>query len=161
MWGDNSGSSSYSSSSNQFTVRCTGGAQFFTAAGTAVGVKLAANATAWSTLSDRNAKENFEPVDPCAILAQLVQLPVSRWSYKADPTQRRYIGPMAQDFFTAFGLGDDDKRINTLDTDGVTLAAIQGLYQELQAEKARNAGLEKRLAELEQLFRRALRPEGK
>jgi len=46
-------------------------------------------------------------------------------------------------------LGDDDKRINTLDTDGVTMAAVQGLYQELQDEKARNTELEKRLERME------------
>ena len=40
-------------------------------------------------------------------------------------------------------------RINTLDTDGVTLAAIQDLYQELKVEKVRNDTLERRLADLE------------
>ncbi len=40
----------------------------------------------------------------------------------------RQIGPMAQDFYAAFGMGHDDKRISTIDTDGVALAAIQGLH---------------------------------
>lgn len=39
---------------------------------------------------------------------------------------------MAQDFYTAFGLGDSDKAISTIDLDGVALAAIQGLYQVVQ-----------------------------
>jgi hypothetical protein len=38
---------------------------------------------------------------------------------------------MAQDFHAAFGLGSDDKSISTLDTDGVTLAAIKGLIEEI------------------------------
>jgi hypothetical protein len=39
---------------------------------------------------------------------------------------------MAQDFYAAFGLGDNDKAIGTIDADGVALAAIQCLYKMLQ-----------------------------
>ena len=53
-------------------------------------------------------------------------LPLTAWTYKADPEQRRYIGPMAQDFHAAYGLGNDTT-ISTLDADGVALAAIQAL----------------------------------
>ena len=35
----------------------------------------------------------------------------------------------AQDFYRLFGLGEDDKHINTLDPDGVALAAIKALYE--------------------------------
>ena len=62
---------------------------------------------------------------------------------------RRYIGPMAQDFHAAFGLGRDDKTISTLDTDGVTLSAIKGLIEELRERKERSAEQARRLAELE------------
>lgn len=41
---------------------------------------------------------------------------------------------MAQDFKAAFGLGESDRTITTIDMDGVTLAAIQGLH-ELVKEK--------------------------
>lgn len=41
----------------------------------------------------------------------------------------RHIGPMAQDFCAAFEVGHDDKRISTIDADGVALASIQALYQ--------------------------------
>ena len=156
VWADNQGNDLYSTTNKQFTVRATGGVRFFTNAGATLGVQLTNNATAWSTLSDRNAKENIEAIDTHAILASLVAMPVTKWSYKDDPNQRRYIGPMAQDFHAAFGLGDDNKRINTLDTDGVTLAAIQGLYQELSEEKTRNAELEKRLTELETLLKQVI-----
>jgi hypothetical protein len=44
------------------------------------------------------------------------------------------MGPVAQDFRAAFGLGDSDKTITTVDADGVALAAIQGLNQKLEAE---------------------------
>jgi len=39
---------------------------------------------------------------------------------------------MARDFHAAFGLGESEKRINTVDADGVALAAIQGLNQKLE-----------------------------
>ena len=42
------------------------------------------------------------------------------------------MGPMAQDFHAAFGLGVSDKLIDTIDPDGVALAAIQGLNEKLE-----------------------------
>jgi hypothetical protein len=44
------------------------------------------------------------------------------------------MGPMAQDFYTAFGLGEDDRHITTVDADGVALAAIQALYHAFKEE---------------------------
>ena len=44
------------------------------------------------------------------------------------------MGPVAQDFHAAFGLGTDDTHIMTVDSEGVALAAIQGLHQELKAK---------------------------
>ena len=46
------------------------------------------------------------------------------------------MGAMAQDFRAAFGLGETELGINTLDADGVALAAIQGLNAKLEAERA-------------------------
>ena len=155
VWADSQSSDFFSTASNQMSFRVSGGLRIFTDSAATLGVQLSPNATAWTTLSDRNAKENILPVNPRAILEHLAQLPMYGWSYKADPTQRRYIGPMAQDFHAAFGLGDDDKRINGLDTDGVTLAAIQGLYAVVKEKDARIAELEKRLAELERLLKRS------
>jgi len=60
---------------------------------------------------------------------------------------------MAQDFREAFGLGEDEKHISTVDSEGVALAAIQALYQEKQQEvrqlNDRLTMLEKHLATLE------------
>ena len=69
---------------------------------------------------------------------------------------------MAQDFYAAFGLGESDKGIDTVDADGVALAAIQGLNAvlmdkereignlrtELTAQKARVASLESLATEI-------------
>ncbi len=106
--------------------------------------------------SDRNKKENFTEVNPREVLDKVVDLPVTRWNYKAD-SQSRHLGPMAQDFRAAFGLGEDDKHIATVDADGVALAAIKGLNQKLEetvrAQESRIERLETDLAELRQLFR--------
>ncbi len=85
--------------------------------------------------SDRNAKENFTPVNPQSVLARVSALPITEWQYKADPDRFKQLGPlMAQDFHAAFGLdGDDDRRIPVVDEDGVALAAIQGLDLKLDA----------------------------
>jgi hypothetical protein len=96
--------------------------------------------------SDRNAKEDFETVDPRAVLAAVATLPIERWSYKGEPV--RHLGPMAQDFAAAFGLGADDRHIFTLDAAGVALAAIQGLHALAQAQQARLDALERELTAL-------------
>ena len=85
--------------------------------------------------SDRNAKEDFAPVDPRTILDRVTAMPISEWSYKAD-AGTRHIGPMAQDFHAAFNVGADDKHITMVDADGVALAAIKGLNQKLEEQKA-------------------------
>ncbi|MGC9943977.1 MAG: tail fiber domain-containing protein [Verrucomicrobiota bacterium] len=107
--------------------------------------------------SDRNAKENFTPVDNQAVLAKVVSLPVTEWNYKTDNKGVQHIGPMAQDFQAAFRLdGTDDKHISVVDEGGVALAAIQGLNQklndrdaEIQTLKQQNDSLADRLNELE------------
>lgn len=120
-------------------------------------------AKSFNPTSDRNAKENFAAVDPQAVLARVAAMPVSRWNFKADATP--HIGPMAQDFHAAFGVGPDDKHIATVDADGVALAAIQGLHQKLQEQaarlQAREAEVESIRAELKELrglLRQALAP---
>jgi hypothetical protein len=92
-------------------------------------------------LSDSNSKTDFAPVNPRQVLQTLASLPVSSWHYKHD-LHRRYIGPMAQDFHAAFGLGSDDKTISTLDSDGVMYAAIQGLVEEIKLRDEKIAQLE-------------------
>jgi len=129
-----------------FAVRCEGGAQFYTANG-GVGAQLLAGATAWDALSDSNSKTDFEPIKPREILSKVAALPVKAWHYKHD-RKRLYIGPMAQDFRAAFGLGSGDKTISTLDSDGVMYAAIQGLVEELKDRDAKIGELEASGAEL-------------
>jgi len=99
--------------------------------------------------SDRYAKSNITPVNSRSVLEKLVGIPIQTWNYKDDKAGVRHIGPMAQDFFAAFGLGSDDKHINLLDEGGVALAAIQELYRANQAKDKQIDDLTKRVAELE------------
>jgi trimeric autotransporter adhesin len=141
---------------NTFTARAPGGVRFYSAStGTTSGVELAAGAGAWSSLSDRNAKANFDTVDTRAVLESLVNLPVTTWNYLAQDEAIRHIGVMAQDFYAAFNVGEDDRHITTIDADGVLFAAVQGLNAKLEDENAalrqQNADLEARVARLEAL----------
>jgi len=130
-----------------FVVRAPGGVRFLTGTNDVAGIRLTPDG-AWSTLSDRNAKTRITAIDPQELLQKVAALPVTAWQYKHDPN-RRYLGPMAQDFHEAFGLGHDDKHLSTLDTDGVTLAALKGLIAEWQKRQDRSAAQARRLQELE------------
>ncbi|MES1243882.1 MAG: tail fiber domain-containing protein [Acidobacteriota bacterium] len=108
--------------------------------------------------SNRNLKTNIVDVNPETILAKVASLPISTWVYKADEAQATHLGPMAQDFAAAFGLGEDNLHIAPMDMAGVSLAAVQALNKqasEKDAEIARlqqqNAELAQRLANLEAL----------
>lgn len=92
------------------------------------------SATAFNTTSDREAKEHFRPIDPQEVLSRVLALPIARWTFKTQPGEQ-HMGPVAQDFWAAFGLGKDEKHIATVDADGVTLAAIQGLCQAMEKER--------------------------
>jgi hypothetical protein len=102
--------------------------------------------------SDRNAKENFVAVDPGLVLTKVAALPITRWNFKQDSTVL-HIGPMAQDFSAAFGVGEDDKHIAVVDEGGVALAAIQGLNQKLEQKETEITELKQRLDALEKLIR--------
>ena len=98
--------------------------------------------SSWINSSDRNLKRDFAAVDTKAVLEQVAALPVQTWSYKAQPGEK-HLGPVAQDFHAAFGLGADDVSIATVDEGGVALAAIQGLNRKLENEaKAKDAEIQ-------------------
>jgi hypothetical protein len=155
VWGDSTDADVVSPAADTFTARASGGVYFYSAADLSAGVQLPAGGGAWATISDRNVKENIERIDAPAVLEALVALPVSTWNYISQDDHIRHIGVMAQDFYAAFGVGEDERRITTIDADGVAFAAIQGLNQKLEAENAalqsRVEGLEARLAALEGL----------
>jgi hypothetical protein len=137
VWSDNNGTAEVqSTAAYQFVARASGG--FFllsNAAGTS-GVKLNPGSGTWSSLSDRAMKTSVTALDDAAVLAKVAALPVSAWSYTSE-RGIRHVGPMAQDFYAAFRVGEDDRHITSIDEDGIALAAIKALAKEnrsLQAE---------------------------
>ncbi len=147
VWGDATNADVTCATNNRAIFRSSGGFYIYTDSSLSTGAYLAAGSGTWSNLSDRNAKEDFRLVDPQDVLEKVAQLPITTWSYKAEGGAVRHMGPTAQDFYAAFGLGDSDISIGTVDADGVALAAIQGLYQQNQEQA-------KRIAELESQNRR-------
>ena len=148
---------------NQFVARASGGFIFYSASDLSAGVTLPSGSGSWSSLSDRNAKDNFSEVEGTSVLARLAAVRISTWNYKAQPASIRHIGPTAQDFRAAFGLGEDDHHISSIDAQGVALAGVQELYKLSQEKDTKIAALTDQLTEksrqLEALERRLSRLE--
>ncbi|HEU0013496.1 MAG TPA: tail fiber domain-containing protein [Longimicrobium sp.] len=108
------------------------------------------NTGVWQNASDVNRKHLFEDVRPEDVLARLRTLSIRSWSYRNDADGVRHLGPTAQDFRAAFGLGTDDVSIGTVDADGVALAGVQALDRQAQAQGARIQALEQSNAKLQQ-----------
>lgn len=166
MFADGSSFNFNSNLANAFSARVTGGAKFvvgINGSGDPTWTCSLSNGNSWSCSSDRNLKENFQAVNARGVLEKLVRLPVVKWNAKGQDPRVKHLGPMAQDFYAAFGLGDDDKSISTIDLDGVALVSIQALYEmleahdarfetqqrEIEALRARNTSFEARLKALE------------
>ena len=156
-----SSDSVYPTANNQFIARGCGGVKIFTNQGLTSGVELAAGGSSWSAVSDRNRKENFATVDGEDVLLRLRSVPVSTWNYLSQARSIRHMGPMAQDFAAAFGLGESNLLINSLDIDGVNLAGVQALAArtdqlrtQVRALSDENAALRGRVTELEARLQR-------
>ena len=145
---------------HQFIVRASGGV--WLGAGSAVSIgpghfidtSTGAHLTdggAWTNACDARLKDDFAPVDGAAVLEALARLPLASWRYKAEGPGIRHLGPTAQDFRAAFGLGADDRSITTVDAAGVALAAIQELER-------RTRQLEALAREIQELRGRLERP---
>jgi hypothetical protein len=142
VWSDGSDGDTILTSSRayQFLARASGGFTLYTNAASTVGAQLAAGSGTWASLSDRNVKTNITPLDDASVLEKVAALPISRWSYTTERGVR-HVGPMAQDFYAAFGVGEDNKHITSIDEDGVALAAVKALHRETTALRAENARL--------------------
>lgn len=158
--------------------RVSGGFRIFTASNLSTGVTIQSGASVsnwgqsnaviststgaylstsgvWTNTSDVNRKEAFEDISGDHVLERLRGMPIRTWAYKSDPGIR-HIGPTAQDFMSAFGLGNDDKAIGTVDEGGIALAAAQALdarsrnqQETIEALRAENDELRARLDRLE------------
>lgn len=142
-----------STAPNQFVVRASGGTTFYSSSDLTTGVTLPAGAGAWADVSDRNRKRDFRELDPEETLGRLRQIPVTEWSYTTQGGVR-HIGPMAQDFHAAFGLGTDDLTITGTDLNGVNMLAIQALVDRTDKLRTENAALRDEVAELKRRVER-------
>jgi len=148
---------------NEFAVRAAGGFRFRTNATLTTGCDLPAGSGAFVCSSSRTLKDRFGGVDGEDLLGRIRGVPVSTWSYIGEQRGVRHLGPFAEDFRAAFGLGVDDRSIGLLDIDGVNFAAVKALEArtaELRAKAAQVdrlnaevAALRERMAELEALVR--------
>jgi hypothetical protein len=146
VFADSSSSTPFGSlGPNGFNVRAAGGFQFFTNSAASLGAALAPNATQWSVLSDVRTKHAFRTLDGEDVLSRIAAMPVTEWSYNAQDPGIRHIGPTAQDFHAAFGLGEDPLRIGTLDADGVALAGVKALEARTRALQDEVESLRRRL----------------
>ena len=162
VWADSQNADFASFANNSFSVRALGGFKFTS------GRDRSFQTISWtpgsgsvSFTSDSASKEHFSDVDPRDILRRLASLQIKEWSY-IGYTNLRHVGPTAQAWHAAFPLNDDDKTINTTDLHGISLAAIQGLFEELKVRDAlyakeldaRDQAIEDLKSELENISKR-------
>jgi hypothetical protein len=148
VWADSTGVYLTSSAANEFSALASGGVRFFTSADLSTGVTLSAGGSGWIAVSDVNKKENFADVSGEEVLSKVATMPVTSWNYKTQDESIRHIGPTAQDFKAAFNLGESAVGINSIDIDGVNLAAVKALALRTTELKAANEALQKENDEL-------------
>lgn len=163
---------------NEFRARYQGGFRFRTStasngvAGAAgnTGCDLNTGSGTWTCSSSRTIKSDFLDVSGTDIIDRLRTMPVTTWRYNAEESRERHIGPVAEDWYAAFGLAGGGRSVGAQDMAGVALAAaqeldrrnvalqtelaertarLQALEAQLQAATARSDALEARLQALE------------
>lgn len=137
---------------NEFLVAATGGIGLYTSKSYSTYCRINPGGGSWNCSSSREVKRDFAPVDTREALEKVAALPISTWRFVNQPEGVRHLGPMAEDFRAAFGLGSDERSISSVDAQGVALAAIQGLNEELKQQRAEIAALKSELAGLRGLI---------
>ncbi len=149
VWADSNDTELECAFNNGFYARASGGFRLFTSTSSTPKCTLTNADATWFCVSDRNAKADLVPVDPLDVLDRVMEVPIYTYRMKEAPPNIRHMGPMAQDFYAAFHLGDSDKMIGQGDVGGVALAAVQGLRLENDALRRENAALRARVESLE------------
>jgi autotransporter adhesin len=118
---------------NEFRARFDGGYALYTNNATTTGVFMLSGANAWSSISDSTKKEKFRQTDGEYVLSSISKMRLGSWNYKFQNAKIfRHYGPMAQEFYKAFGndgvgkIGCDTL-INSADIDGVMMIGLQAL----------------------------------
>ena len=171
IWSDGAAQASAdtfrNTANNEFAARATGGFRFRTNLGGTTGCNLPAGSGVFNCTSTRASKTNFEAVSGTDVLAKVRALPITTWNYISEGGKVRHLGPMAEDFYAAFGLGEGSKTIGIQDLASVSLAGVKALEErtaelqgkteeierlraEVAALRTANAALEDRLGAIEQ-----------
>jgi hypothetical protein len=134
---------------NEFRIRYNGGIRLRVSAaangntpgaGGNVGCDLTVAVPSWTCASSRTLKENFVAVDGEDVLLRIREIPITTWNMIGGDRNVRHLGPVAEDFWRAFGLGLGETTIGLGDIDGVNLAAAKAL-------EARTRSLQQQLDE--------------
>lgn len=149
VWGDATNDTVAAWNDNMFVARASGGVYLYTNAAKTSGMKLTAGSSSWAGVSDSTKKRNIRLVDTRDVLDRVSRLPIKQWSYKAQNPEIEHVGPMAQDFWNAFHVGEDSLSISTIDPSGIALAAIQELHHQNQELQKELTALRARLQTLE------------
>lgn len=119
---------------------------------TAMTVYGGGNVTIAGTLSQgssRSTKHHIVPVASSDVLAKVAALEINRWAYRTDAAGVQHLGPMAEDFHAAFGLGHDARHLAAGDAAGVALASVKALHELVESQREQIDHLTERLERLE------------
>jgi hypothetical protein len=143
---------------NEFRARYNGGFRLRVStasngntpgAGGNVGCDLTVAVPSWTCASSRTLKKNFGHVDGEYVLGRLRTMPISTWSMKADKSNTLHLGPVAEDFYSAFQLGIGRTTIGMNDIDGVTIAAAKALEVRTRNLQIENSAKDAKISRLE------------
>ena len=158
--GDASSSSTRNAyADNHFYAVFDHGFSLFTDAsgGNSYCVYLLNHSTSWLSCSDSTKKTSYCEADGEAVLDKFRNLRLGSWNFIGhDPIKERHYGPMAQEWFSAFGhdgrgsIGNDTS-LASADVDGIAYIAIQAL--ERRTNELRDA-LQRHSIAMEELRRK-------
>lgn len=115
-----------------------------------LGLTLGAGSTAWASLSMRAAKENLERVRYEDLYKKFLGIDITTWNYLGQ--EDKHIGIMADDFYylagEEIGAQHDNEKIETIDADGLQMALIKALQNELEGLKLEVKELRNEVAKL-------------
>ena len=134
-----------------FTAKASNGVTFYSDSGATVGVTLASGASSWSSVSDRNKKENIKEINYDEILNNIRNIPIYNYNYIGNNSKNPNnicIGPMAQDWNKQFKHNDAPLTISTQDFDGVQLACIKSLIKKIDELESEIIELKKYIKKL-------------
>ncbi len=180
MFSDNAGGMPLGSGANRrFSVRCSGGARFFSNTLNSTGVSLASGGISWGVISDRNIKEFLVELSYDSILNKVENLPIYSYNLIGNPREVKCMGPMAQDWHGPDGFpldpiieevedpenegetitvqkeAKDKLSIETMDMIGVCFASIKALAERNNKLQAQVISLQSQMISLQsqnQLF---------